>query len=634
MFTDLVGYTALMQENEAKAKDVRDKHRRVIQELIPASQGKTLQYFGDGTLSIFGSAIQAVNCAVEIQKALRKDSIIPLRIGLHMGDIVYDDEGVYGDSVNVASRIESMSVPGAVLISGKIYDEIKNHPNLPAESIGLFELKNVKRPLEIYAVKATGLVFPKQEEIHGKGSRLMKSIAVLPFVNMSSEAENEYFSDGVSEEIINTLTKVDGLQVTSRTSSFAFKGKLEDIREIGNKLGVATLLEGSVRRSGNKVRITAQLINVSDGYHSWSEVYDRKIEDIFEVQDEIAQKIRNKLVENFTGMGVKEKLVKPPTANMEAYNLFLKGRYHYNKFTPDSFKKAFGFYEEAVKIEPDFSMGYSGMARCYVTLGGFSQLEPNKAFTKAREYAEKAIELDRSNSSAYLDLALIEMFYSWDWKAADMYFKKAEELNPNSSELHYTLSMYENIKGNFDKALENAKEAYRLDPLSLISINQLAESYMNNNDLEKAGEYFIKALDLDPGFRAAINSYARLKALKGEFKEAVEMAEKMQLLLGDELKGVTELGTIYAMAGMTEKAYECIEKLKLREKRGTVLTVDFAFLYTAIGDLDKAFNYFDRSYNERHASILFIKMLPLMNKKLEHDSRYHELLEKLKLDKK
>jgi adenylate cyclase len=267
MFTDMVGYTALMQQDEAKAKEKRDRHRKVLDELVTSHQGRILQFYGDGTLSIFGSAIEAVNCAVEIQKELRKDPYIPIRIGIHSGDIVYEDEGVYGDGVNVASRIENLSVAGGVLLSEKVYDEIQNHPYLKAVYVGKHNLKNVMRPVKIFAVTTDGLTIPTIQEIAAKSNGGGKSIAVLPFVNMSGDPENEYFSDGITEEILNALTKVDGLLVTSRTSSFVFKGKNEDIRQIGEKLNVTHVLEGSVRRAGNKVRITAQLINTSDGYH-------------------------------------------------------------------------------------------------------------------------------------------------------------------------------------------------------------------------------------------------------------------------------------------------------------------------------------------------------------------------------
>ena len=244
MFTDMVGYTALMQEDEQKAKRNRDRQRRVLEESIHGHHGKVLQYYGDGTLSVFGSVIEAVSSALEIQQELKKEPQVPLRIGLHVGDIVYEDEGVYGDGVNIASRIESLSVPGGILISEKVFDEIKNHPALPAKSLGEFRLKNVKRPIEIFALINKGLTVPSAEDLPSKTDTSFKSIAVLPFVNMSADPENEYFSDGISEELINALTKVDGLLVTSRTSSFAFKGKTEDVRQIGSQLNVSRVLEG------------------------------------------------------------------------------------------------------------------------------------------------------------------------------------------------------------------------------------------------------------------------------------------------------------------------------------------------------------------------------------------------------
>jgi len=298
MFADMTGYTALMQEDEQKAKMLRDRQRYILEKLIPYYNGKIIQYFGDGTLSIFGSAIDGVKCAIEIQAELKKDPKVSLRIGLHSGDIAYDSQGVYGDSVNLASRIEALSVPGAVLVSDKIYDEIKNQVDIQTSMLGKFSLKNVKRQVEVYAIANEGLVIPSPTQVSVKpGSD--KSIAVLPFVNMSADPENEYFSDGISEEILNALTHVEGVQVTARSSSFSFKGKNEDIRQIGTKLGVSKLLSGSVRKAGKRMRITAQLINAADGYHIWSEVYDSDLEDIFQVQDEISLKILNRLKENF-----------------------------------------------------------------------------------------------------------------------------------------------------------------------------------------------------------------------------------------------------------------------------------------------------------------------------------------------
>jgi len=277
MFADMTGYTAMMQDDEQKAKTLRDRQRYILETLIPAHNGKIIQYFGDGTLSIFDSAINAVQSAIEIQNELQKDPKVLLRIGIHSGDIVYDHQGVYGDGVNLASRIEALSVPGAVLISDKVYDEVKNQNKIKSIPLGKFNLKNVKRQVDVYAIANEGLAIPTPAQIGVKaGSE--KTIAVLPFANMSADPENEYFSDGISEEILNALTRVEGLQVTARSSSFFFKGKNEDIKQIGSKLGVATILLGSVRKAGKRIRTSVQLINTADGYHIWSEVYDTDLE--------------------------------------------------------------------------------------------------------------------------------------------------------------------------------------------------------------------------------------------------------------------------------------------------------------------------------------------------------------------
>jgi TolB-like protein len=300
MFTDMVGYTALMQEDEKLAKLKRDRHRKVLEEQIKKFNGEILQYYGDGTLSIFNSGVEAVQSAIKIQLELNNEPKVVLRIGLHTGDIVFDEGGIYGDGVNIASRLESLSVPGGILISEKLQDELFNHPDLKTKPLGKFNLKNVKKPVEIYAVSVDGIVVPSANELSSEKAEASKSIAVLPFLNMSADPENEYFSDGITEEILNALVKVEGLQVTSRTSSFSFKGKNIEVKEIAKQLNVNTILEGSVRKSGSRVRITAQLVNTADDYHIWSETYDRNLEDIFEVQDEISKKIANTLREKLT----------------------------------------------------------------------------------------------------------------------------------------------------------------------------------------------------------------------------------------------------------------------------------------------------------------------------------------------
>src|SRR5215203_5150835 len=334
MFSDMAGYTALMQQNEQLAKLKHQRLKEVLEASVSVHQGKILQYYGDGALSIFNSAIDGVTCAIEIQRALQQEPKVALRIAIHTGDISIENETIYGDGVNLASRVESLAVPGSIFISEKVFDEISNQENLSAREMGYFEFKNVAKPVRIFALDNEGLVVPTRDALKGKTKQPANRLAVLPFVNLSADPENEYFSDGITEELLNALTKVDGLQVTSRTSAFAFKGKHDDVREIAIKLNVDKILEGSVRKAGNRVRITTQLINAADGYHIWSENYDRDLTDIFEVQDEISSIIANKLRENLTATEQEETLVSVPTQNLEAYTLYLKGLHYWNKLTP------------------------------------------------------------------------------------------------------------------------------------------------------------------------------------------------------------------------------------------------------------------------------------------------------------
>jgi TolB-like protein/class 3 adenylate cyclase len=300
LFADMTGYTAVMQENEQLASTRRRRLKEVLEKSIPQFNGKVLQYYGDGSLSIFSSAIDCVRSAIAIQHLLREQPVVPVRIGIHTGDVNIEEETIYGDGVNLASRIESLAVTGGIFVSEKVYDEIRNQEYILTQEMGYFEFKNVKHPIRIFAIANDGIVVPAREALRGKTQPTHNRLAVLPFVNMSADSDNEYFSDGITEELLNALAKVNDLKVTSRTSAFAFKGKNEDIRDIAIQLNVDKILEGSVRKSGNRVRITAQLINAADGYHLWSEVYDRDLNDIFAVQDEISGMIANKLLENLS----------------------------------------------------------------------------------------------------------------------------------------------------------------------------------------------------------------------------------------------------------------------------------------------------------------------------------------------
>jgi len=636
MFADMTGYTAMMQEDEFKAKTLRSRQKEVLDRFIPQYNGKVIQYFGDGTLSIFDSASEAVKAAIEIQKELRKDPVVDLRIGIHSGEVVLDKDGLFGDCVNLASRIETLAVPGAVFISDKVYDELRNQREFRAVSLGKFALKNVKRQVEVFAIKEKGLVLPSHAELDGKTGP-EKSIAVLPFENMSNDPENEYFSDGISEEIINALTQVEGIRVTSRTSSFSFKGKKEDVRQIGMKLGVTAILEGSVRKAGSKIRISAQLISAADGYQIWSEIFNSDLEDIFQVQDEISHKILNRLKENFAPVKSHEPIVKQATENIEAYNLYLKALYHWNRSNPEEIKMAIREFESAIRIDPKFARAYSALASCYSFLGSAGVIPRNEAFPKAKDYTLKAIEIDPHLAEAHLSLAAIKFFHNWDFDGAEESLQKALSLNLNSSFINQIHGWFLIAKGEFDLAIERMKEALLLDPISLPLLTNLADAYAFAGKFDESLATYDKVIELDASFRRAFEGKGMLYLAMGEYEKAVENMEIYHKLIGDPMKGLSSLGHAYAAAGQTEKALECLEKLKKREKEqpSAALDMDFAFLYSGLKDYDHAFFYLNKTYENRMGiaclGMIFCVRYPML-KELKTDPRFRELTNKLELD--
>lgn len=633
MFTDIAGYTAMMQENEADAMMKRDRQRKVLTESVSSYNGKIIQTFGDGNLCIFPSSLDAVSCAVKIQLELQRGTIVPLRIGIHIGDISYDNKDIYGDSVNVASRIESLAVGGAVLISEKVYDDIKNQPSLPTVSLGKFEFKNVFNPIEVYAVSVNGLKIPQSNEMKGKLKNAIETIAVLPFANMSADPDNEYFSDGISEEILNALTKVRGLQVVARTSSFSFKGKNEDIREIGKKLNASSLIEGSVRKSGNKVRITVQLINVSDGTHYWSEVYDRELIDIFQVQDEISLAIAHKFEQKSDNIHSPKTLVKTSTVNLEAYDLYLKTVYKLN-YSPseESNLEAISNYEKIISLDPAFAKAYAMMAASYATLGIWGGILPHTAFPKVKEYAEKAIALDDTLCEAYLAYADYKKNYEWDWNAVEELILKAISLNPNSADARIDYALFLRNMGKNKEAITQAEEAVSLDPLSINLLNGLGIICLGLEEYDKAFSAFQRALSINPKSRHTLFTLGFYYLAKGEYDKAMEEIDYWNKTQDNWVKGTLLFAAAMAKEGNNEPAYEMIANLKSKSEKDNTRTYSWtlASLYSVAGDFDNAFKYLDIALEERIGALLNIKY-SLIFRPLHSDERYEKLLGKLGL---
>ena len=630
LFADMTGYTALMQENEQLARQKRRRLKEVLESTIAQHNGKILQNYGDGSLSMFNSAIDSVRSAVAIQLLLKEEPKVELRIGIHTGDIIVDEEAIYGDGVNLASRIESLAVPGGIFISEKVFDEIKNQQDINTRELGYFELKNVKHPVRIFAISNTGIVVPARDEVRGKQKQNGNRLAVLPFVNMSADPENEYFSDGITEELLNALTRVDGLQVTSRTSSFAFKGKNNDIREIAIQLNVDKVLEGSVRKAGNRVRITAQLINAADGYHIWSENYDRDLHDIFEVQDEISGIIANKLRENLNSKPTEETVTKSHVRNITAYTLYLKGLHYWNKQTPADGRKAIQYFEECIELEPGYAQAYAMAATVYSQLGATGQLLPHKAFAVVHQYADQALKLDNSVAEGHMAKACAYLLYDWKWEDAYRELQQSIQLNPAGIVAYELLSFYYIMKGKKAEAVAIMEKAEELDPLSPIVTQALGNIYVFAERYPEAIRQADKILDIYPQRRITIELKGWATGMGGDWKSALPYFEEVYRLTNHPLKGLMGLGFAYTQLGRKEEALEIIRKLELRQQQepDAVFDADIAAIWFGLGDLDKTFYHLEQCVDKKMGPVSYFLEYPAY-REIKKDPRYGELRKRM-----
>ncbi len=625
MFTDIVGYTALMQEDEQMAETVRARHREVFQKQHSIFNGEILQYYGDGTLSVFKSAIQAVKCAITLQRLLQEGIAVPVRMGLHMGDIVFSDTEVYGDGVNLASRIESMGAAGAILVSEKINDELKNQKDISTISLGKFELKNVSKPVEVFAITNEGITIPKSSELKGKQKKLEKSIAVLPFINLSSDEENEFFSDGMTEEIINALAKIKGLKVTSRTSSFFFKNKNIPIPRIGKELNVSAILEGSIRLSGNMMRITAQLIDVGDDYHFWSETFDRSIENIFAVQDEISLLIADRLREHIGHFDIGDHLVEAPGIPVDIYKHYLRGRYHLMKLDLPGTKKGISILEEVIAEQPDFALAYLGINQAYAYLGTMGMIPAHEGFVKAKPFLDKALELNPNLPESQVNLAWIACWQNWDLESTYKHLTKALEIRPEDH-IYLTMSNTLVLEGRFDAALNYIDKALQLDPFAPMNHHFKGFIFYLLEQYKKALPHFEKSLSIKPDLHFPKLSMGNSLILMGRADDGLAHFKK----LDDNTPGLTKLGGMtiaYATLGEFGQAHEGLEKLERAletESMGSAMNY-LIYVNTVLGRYDEAIKLIEQGMTYRLPMMLLLNVEPLV-KPLRSIPRFQELM--------
>jgi serine/threonine-protein kinase len=461
----------------------------------------------------------------------------------------------------------------------------------------------------------------------GSATTRHPSIVVLPFTTMSSDPENEFFADGVTEEIINALAQIEGLRVLARTSAFSSKGKHFDLRTVGERLNVTTVLEGSIRKSGNRLRIMAQLINVADGYHIWSERYDRELQDIFEVQDEIARTIADRLKVALGGDG-QSPLVKAGTQDLEAYQRYLKGRFHWNKRTPEGLRKAIEYFQQAIEKDPAYALAYTGLADSYDLASFLNVFPPGEVMPKAKTAAAKALEIDSSAVEAHVSLGYASFTYDWDWSAAGRHFGQALAVKPSYARSHAFYPLYLSALGRFEESLEVAKHALDLDPASSGVSHVLAVQLYLARQFDQSIQQCYKTLELDPNYAVAHALLGQSHSCKGAYREALPHLEKCYALSRGGTASLALLGYARARLGDRSQALRMIGELSAAAKQTFVSAFFSALVHAGLEDKDDAFTWLDKACEERFNRLAYAKVEALWDP-LRSDPRFSELLRRI-----
>lgn len=620
MFTDIVGYSALSDSDEAAALTALERHRSILRPFFLQYGGREIKTMADGFLIEFSSAVEAVRAAIDIQKALR-DEPQRIRIGIHLGDVVVQGDDVLGDGVNVASRVEKLAEPGGVCITEDVARQVRNKVKVEIKSIGTPHLKNIETKIEIFQLVLDGAGKP------GKKEASQHSIAVLPFINMSPDPENEFFSDGLTEDILTQVSKISALKVISRTSVMQYKGTSKNLREIARDLGVTTVLEGSVRKAGNRVRITAQLIDASSDSHLWAQNYDRELSDIFAVQSDVAEQIAAALKTQIKP-AEEQRIRKKPTENMDAFEAYLQGRVHLGRRTEEHLRKAIDCFERAIAADPKYAVAYTGLADSYIFMSLFEYMPPSEAFPKAEAAAERALEIDPDLAEAYASLGLSKFQFDWDWQKAESALKKAINLNPNYATGHHFFADYLKGMGKFDEALEQIREAQALDPLSIAISSGVGHVLYLSRHYDAAIDAYRHSLELDPKSVLARLWFGRPFLQKGRYEEAIGEIRQAVELSKESTISLAVLAHAYASAGNKDLATEILQKLQDRATEQYVSSYWLGFAYVGMGDKKAALSWLEKAYEEKSAWLAWINVEPRFDP-LREEPRFKELIGKI-----
>jgi len=622
MFTDIVGYTALTQANEALAMEVLERHNRLLRPFFPRFHGREVKTIGDSFLVEFESALEALRCASEIQSYLHDYNLsstdewkIKLRIGIHLGDVINKSGDVFGDAVNIASRIEPTALPEGVCVSQQVYDQVRNKFELPLLSMGEKVLKNIERPVEVYAVKMPW------EGGEQKELAKVRRIAILPFVNLSPDAGDEYFADGMTEEIISTVSKLGQVEVISRTSVMQYKKNPKPIREVSRELNVGTVIEGSVRKAGIKLRITAQMIDAANDRHIWAESYDRELQDVFATQRDIARKVTDALQ-----AGVSEgKLSRmESTPNLEAYTLYLRAMRLYHEAPDLTTTPAIKMFQDAISKDPTFARAYAGLALALSWAAVRADYAANLRRSEAA--AQRALELGPNSAEAHAAMALVDgQLDRFDEAIAEA--EEAIKINPSYAEPYFTLGLEYGAIGRLEDSLDAFQVSYRLNPLDVPTSSAFATLLQLTGKERDAIDVIERMKAAFPKSFWPYHSMFEFHLLRMDFLKAQEALNEGLAISPSEDFLLMDQGWLYAITGRRKEAEDSLRILS--KMAGPAGGWGQLFIHAALGNMDEAFEQLMKQAGD-HSWHWLMKSLPYFED-MRKDPRFAEFCKKVGL---
>jgi len=536
---DVVGYSSLMDDNEAETIRTLKNYCSAITTLIGHNRGRVVDIVGDNLLAEFNSAVDAVNCGTEIQRELaQRNKELPdnrkmeFRIGINVGDVVEENGRIYGDGVNIAARIEGLANAGGICLSGGVYDQIENKLDLAYADLGEHKVKNIARPIRVYAIKMTSDVTEsKMGKKHEPPAK--PSIAVLPFLNMSGDIEQEYFSDGITEDIIAALSKFRWFFVIARNSTFTYKGKAIEVKQVAEDLGVRYVLEGSVRKAGKKVRITAQLIDAPTGYHVWAERYDRDLEDIFAVQDEITHNIVRSVGPEFISAEMK-RAQRKDALNLDVWDYIMRASSHHGRYTKKDAAEAQRLLNKAIELDPMSSDAFCLLAFTHLMQVQFGWSESTaKSIKEAEEAAKKAVSIDDRDAWAHTALGLVDLI-SKRYEDAICRLENAIDLNPNLANAYGAVGQALALAGEYETAVTHINKAIRLsphDPFIVYWFGHLGLAAFADEHYEDACYWGRKTIQQNPMFPGGHRLVAASCGQLGRTQEAASELKELLILM-------------------------------------------------------------------------------------------------------